>query len=96
MGERSTVIIGLPESGKTTFLAALWHLITSREIPTRLTFRDLRSGNITHLNEIATRWRAAKVQDRTETGGNHLVSMNLLDAKGLPITITFPDVAGEA
>jgi type IV secretory pathway ATPase VirB11/archaellum biosynthesis ATPase len=34
MNERSVVIIGLPESGKTTFLAALWHLITERDVET--------------------------------------------------------------
>ena len=36
MAERSIVIIGLPESGKTTFLAALWHLITERDVDTVL------------------------------------------------------------
>ncbi len=59
MAEGSVVIIGLPSSGKTTFLAALWHLITERDIETRLRFGDLRAGNATHLNVIAARWRDA-------------------------------------
>ena len=32
MSKRTIVIIGLPESGKTTYLAALWHLITARDV----------------------------------------------------------------
>ena len=95
MNERSVVIIGLPESGKTTFLAALWHLITARDVETVLRFHTLREGESSHLNAIAARWRDAKVQDRTAIGGNRLVSMNLQDADGTPIRVTFPDVDGE-
>ena len=50
----------------------------------------------THLIAIAARWRDAKVQDRTAVGGNRLVSMNLKDAKGAPLRVIFPDVAGES
>ncbi len=95
MSARSVVIIGLPESGKTTFLAALWHLITERDVDTLLRFHTLRAGNATHLNEIAARWRDAKVQDRTAVGGNRLVSMNLKDPSDTPVRVTFPDVPGE-
>ena len=96
MTERSVVIIGLPESGKTTFLGALWHLVTAREIETTLRFHNLRSGDVAHLNAIAARWREACVQERTGVGGNKLVSMNLLDPSGMAVRVTFPDVAGEA
>jgi hypothetical protein len=96
MNERSVVIIGLPESGKTTFLAALWHLITERDVETILRFHTLRTGEASHLNEIAARWRDAKVQDRTAVGGNRLVSMNLKNAAETPVRVTFPDIPGEA
>jgi hypothetical protein len=96
MHDRSVVIIGLPESGKTTFLGALWHLVTARDIETVLRFHNLRSGDVTHLNEIAARWRDARVQERTFLRGNKLVSMNLLDRANMPVRVTFPDVAGEA
>ena len=96
MSMRSVVIIGLPASGKTTFLAALWHLIVERDVNTLLRFDALKAGDVTHLNEIAARWRDAKVQDRTAVGGNRLVSMNLKDTNGTPVCVTFPDVPGEA
>ncbi|PZX01985.1 hypothetical protein DFS28_101335 [Pseudomonas sp. 478] len=96
MTDQSVVIIGLPASGKTTFLAALWHLITEREFPTSLRFNNLRSGDVTYLNEIATLWRDAKKQDRTAVGGSRIVSMNLMNAQQSPLRVTFPDLPGEA
>lgn len=96
MADRSTVIIGLPESGKTTFLAALWHVVVTRDVETALRFGDLRIGDISHLNAIAARWREAKVQDRTAVTGSRLVSMNLLDPSGSAVRVTFPDLPGEA
>ena len=96
MAERSVVIVGLPASGKTTYLAALWHLVTAREIETMLQFGGLRKGNFAHLNAIAARWRSAVVQERTAIAGSRLVSMNLLDVANQSVRVTFPDVAGEA
>lgn len=96
MVEQSIVVVGLPESGKTTFLAALWHLITQHEVDTVLSFDTLAGVKADHLNEIAARWRDARVQDRTALGGKRLVSMNLKDAEGLAVRVTFPDLPGEA
>lgn len=96
MADQSVVIIGLPSSGKTTFLAALWHLVTARDIPTALRFGGLGAGEASHLNAIARRWRDAKVQDRTAVAGNRLVSINLLDQTDNVVRATFPDVPGEA
>lgn len=96
MTERSIVIMGLPGSGKTTFLAALWHLVTARDIDSALRFSGLGRGDSAHLNAIAARWRDAKVQDRTAVGGNRLVKMNLTDPLGNTAGLTFPDTAGEA
>lgn len=96
MAERSVVIVGLPASGKTTYLAALWHLITGREVQTAFRFGGLRKGNWAHLNAIAARWRRAVVQERTSASGTRMVSMNLIDVEGHDLNLTFPDMPGEA
>ena len=95
MTHRAVVICGFQESGKTTFLAALWHLVTSREVDTTLRFGSLRNGDASHLNAIAARWRNAEVQDRTEVASNRLVSMNLLTGDGGLVRVSFPDLSGE-
>lgn len=96
MLQHSVVVIGLPGSGKTTFLAALWHLIAKREVPTKLRLDSLVRGNQKHLNEIADRWRNAQMQERTALGGNQFISIAVVDESGQRSTITFPDVQGEA
>lgn len=96
MSKHSVVAMGLPGSGKTTFLAALWHLVSEKEVPCKLTYVSLQTDNIEHLHEIAAQWRAAKKQERTAQGGDKLVSMILQAEGGNPQTVTFPDIAGEA
>jgi hypothetical protein len=93
--ERSIVVCGLPESGKTTFLAALWHLVTAGDVSTQLVFDSLRDGDQTYLNKIVHQWRDAKVQART-SGQPTLVSMNLRDQAGTRLRLTFPDLSGES
>ena len=95
MMEKTIVILGLPGSGKTTFLAALWHLVMARDLNTALSFESLRSGDVSHLNALADRWRMAKRQGRTPGGSDRLVSMSLLDTAGAPLRLTFPDLSGE-
>ena len=94
--DKSVVVLGLPGSGKTTFLAALWHIVTERDIETKLKFGGLQAGDGAHLNEIAKQWRSAVVQERTAISGNRLVSMNLVDERTNTFRMTFPDVPGEA
>ncbi|MEH6784418.1 MAG: hypothetical protein V7688_11085 [Alcanivorax jadensis] len=97
MNERSVVIIGLPESGKTTFLAALWHIVTSRELgETALQFGGLDIGDVSHLNDIARRWREAKIQDRTSVTGIRVVKMRLKAPDGRVVSTAFPDAPGES
>lgn len=96
ISDHSVVIIGLPESGKTTFLAALWHVVTSQELEeTSLQFGGLDIGDASHLNSIAKRWRAARIQDRTSVTGAREVRMNLKTSDGTIISTTFPDAPGE-
>ncbi len=95
MLESSIVVIGLPASGKTTYLAALWHSVTSQELETKLSFGRLTLGNQNHLNTIAARWREAIIQDRTAITGDKIVSMNLITESDQTVKITFPDLPGE-
>lgn len=92
----SVVVGGLPESGKTTFLAAFWHLVTERDIETVLQFHNLETGSQAYLNEIAAVWREARVQERTAVTGGEVVTMNLLASDGVsPLRLTVPDLPGE-
>ena len=96
MREQAVVVLGLPASGKTTYLAALWHLLQARKVESKLTAPRLRAGEAQHLNDIAKRWLAAKKQERTFHTKNRTVTMEMKTVAGDEFVLGFPDVAGEA
>ena len=95
MTAEDIVICGLPGSGKTTYLAALWHFLRSQEVKGRLGFGSLKDGDWSHLNALAKTWEQAKAQERTKYGATHLVSMNAIGVNSESVRITFPDLSGE-
>ena len=91
----SFVIMGLPASGKTTFLAALWHLIESEETDCRLTLDGYR-GDLAYLNKISEAWRTFQKVPRTSHVGDMNVTINLRNREtGVRGMAYFPDLAGE-
>lgn len=96
MTAHNIVVLGLPGSGKTTFLAALWHLLTANEVETKLSLVTLKAGESAHLNHIASLWRRAKVQERTLHAGDRTVTMSLRTETEPEFQLSFPDLAGES
>jgi hypothetical protein len=95
--EGSVVICGLPASGKTTFLAALWYVVFDKRDPNALLkFDSLIGLDHSHLNAIMRRWLLAKEQIHTEVASGKIVSMNLKDGDDRKIRMTFPDLSGES
>lgn len=94
-GEIHISIVGLPSSGKTTFLAALWHMVREAGSNTALSFDRLSQGNYEHLNALAKRWRSGTIQQRTQVSGARAVTMRLKDDNGLKVDVSFPDLPGE-
>ncbi len=93
--EPKQLLIGLPEAGKTTFLAALWHVLQQKEMPTAL-LREKLEGNKRHLNAIMNAWLNFKAVPRTRVGAETIVSMSLRDAAtGKATKLHFPDLSGE-
>ena len=88
-------IVGLPSSGKTTLLAALWHMVREPGSATALSFDGLSQGNYEHLNALAKQWRSGKIQQRTQVSGARNVTMRLKDAAGQKVEVSFPDLPGE-
>ncbi|WP_156818836.1 TRAFAC clade GTPase domain-containing protein [Sphingomonas sp. Mn802worker] len=88
-------IVGLPASGKTTYLAALWHMVREPGANTNLHFTSLKTSNYEHLNTLAKLWRSGKIQQRTQTSGLRTVIMTLGNAEGREVEISFPDIPGE-
>ncbi len=92
----SVLLIGLPSTGKTSFLAALWYSVQQNLSPTGLVLKKL-DGDSTYLNEIRAAWLAYKPVGRNPTDTETFVSMWLKerDSDG-EVHLTFPDVSGES
>jgi GTPase SAR1 family protein len=89
------LFIGLPGSGKTTFLAALWHVLEDRSSTTSLKLTRL-SGDRTYLNRIAEDWRACSQVQRTTLQTEETVVL-YLDGDGFgAFELSVPDLSGEA
>jgi len=96
MPSRNTLlVVGLPESGKTTFLAALWHVAESEEVPGALCLDHL-SEEIRHLNTIKNDWHLCQTAVRSILTTEHYPSLWLKDKMSDAVgEIVFPDLEGE-
>lgn len=89
-------IIGLPESGKTTFLAALWHIIDAGEVSTALKL-DTQIGDHKYLNAIVDNWYKCIKVPRTSGQDEKSLSINMHHpATNRRIVLEFPDLSGES
>ncbi|MCZ7484141.1 hypothetical protein [Rhizobium rhizogenes] len=89
-------ILGLPRSGKTTFLAALWHIIDAGEVDTKLILDQL-VGDHRYLNRIVEAWRRCEEVPRTPVAAETQVAIHVHEpANGRKIVLEFPDLSGES
>lgn len=94
--DRRLIMMGLPKAGKTTLLAALWHLVESKEIPNSSLRIDHLDGDRTYLDQIRKQWQDCVELDRTDSDTTQSVAMRLLPARGgVPFVLHIPDIAGE-
>ena len=90
------LIAGMPGSGKTTFIAALRHLLNASRIPTSLVF-DGFTDSEKHLNRLEEKWVACEEVDHTPAISNAWPILRLKDtATGNAASIAIPDISGEA
>ncbi|SEA61928.1 TRAFAC clade GTPase domain-containing protein [Acidovorax soli] len=96
MNRQDVVVLGLPSSGKTTYLAALRHLMTANEVDVELRLVHLRGEGTEHLHLLVDRWLRAKAQERTTEVKSRTVTMTLREKTGAEFELHFPDMAGES
>lgn len=89
------LLVGLKGSGKTSYLAALWHLIESGEIPTTLAVTELQPDR-EYLNRIRDSWLRFEEVGRTSLRSQEMVSLLMRDrVSGSAIDLRVPDLSGE-
>lgn len=88
------MLIGLPGSGKTTFLAALWHAVDpGTGVGLRATVYPEERA---YLNQLRRAWMTLEPVPRTSFTADHLPLMHLEDVEhGRLSDLVFPDLSGE-
>jgi hypothetical protein len=82
-------------SGKTSFLAALWHLIEAGEISASFVASQLQPDR-EYLNRIRDNWLKFQQVGRTSLRSQETVSLQLRDTqKDSAVDLTLPDLSGE-
>lgn len=96
MIDSNTLLIGFPETGKSTYLAALYHYIMSSD-PGRSLVQAKPSPDAEYLNKIHNKWLSFEIPGRTlqESKSNRNVTLYLKNPSGKQFTLNIPDIEGE-
>lgn len=90
------LLIGLPNTGKTSFLAALWYMVSQSRVDCSLTLDHLR-GDTHYLNQIRDAWLEHRPVPRNKADSENIASMWLKDRQTDHVaSLSFPDLSGEA
>jgi len=90
----SIVVLGLPEAGKSSFIAALSHVLQFQEVETLLSLEKLADED-KYLHELRADWQSCKPFERTTGGPVHPITLHLKDKDAFKGEFFFPDIAGE-
>ena len=94
MSDNERVLVcGLPGSGKTTYIGALWHSISSNEVETSLVYDGLPDDR-EYLNMLSTKWLQCEEMEHTRIEENKQPEMKFRIEEDR-LSITFPDHSGE-
>lgn len=92
---RRQLIVGMPASGKSTFIAALRHLLIADEVATELELTTL-SDDESHVNALEADWLACREVQRTKTATEGWVEFRVRNrATGAEAVLSVPDLRGE-
>src|ERR1035438_9438833 len=90
------LLMGLPNTGKTSFLAALWYLVQHPQVACKFRLEKLEGDN-KYLNQISQAWVEYTPVPHTRIDSETLVSMLLKnETTGQKLTLFFPDLSGES
>lgn len=96
MSDQEIMVLGFQASGKTTFAAALWHLVDSREINDTALVKGRHNGDFQYLEKIAAAWAAGWAVERTRSQEWLPIAINLRClVPETDVRLSFVDIAGE-
>ncbi|WP_158799417.1 hypothetical protein [Pedobacter sp. L105] len=91
----SCMFIGLPNSGKSSFIGALWHVVESGEIDSLYSI-TVQPDDREYLNSLRSSFLDCKSVERTKTESVKKIELEIKDnTNGQVMNFVFPDLSGE-
>ena len=95
MTARRILVAGIPSSGKSTFIAAMRHVLVSDETETALAMSRLADDE-RHLNALQDQWLALETFERTRESSEAWTTIHVRTrATGEEAELIIPDLRGE-
>jgi hypothetical protein len=93
--QNNCILLGLPQSGKTTFLAALWHVVESGEVLGSLKVSSQPEDRL-YLNGLRNSWLKCEPLERTKAESMKEIAFSAINSSGEELgSLIVPDVSGE-
>ena len=93
MSNNCILLCGLPNSGKTTFIAALWYLLYNGEVDTSIAYSSLPEKR-DYLCGLSDKWSSLHKISHTPTGEIQDISIPLT-VNSVETVLNIPDMSGE-
>lgn len=95
--KRNCFIMGYPSTGKTTFLTALWYVVSNGNIIDNSPIKLNNMGESSYLSSLLTSWIKAEPLIRTSLENeNRNISIDLINKLNNTIcSLNLPDLSGE-
>jgi hypothetical protein len=87
-------LVGLPATGKTTYIAALWAYLRSGAPEAKYRV-PVVPKDTAYLNAIATAWATGSDMPRSSPGATDTVEFTIEIEDSDPVTVVLPDLPGE-
>ncbi len=89
------MVVGMPSSGKSTYIAALRHVLLSDETPSALMLTR-PADDERHLNRLQDRWLASETFERTRQASEAWVTFHVrVRSSDVEAELVVPDLRGE-
>lgn len=96
MSKKCILLVGLPEAGKSSFIAALYHILQDRTSLDALKLQRLFGLNAGHLQKLERKWLSGEHLERTRIPDEIKAALSLLNPlTSEEIELHIPDMSGE-
>jgi GTPase SAR1 family protein len=96
MSDKTILFSGLPNSGKTTFIAALWYYLFYSTGKAEYSFDTLENSEQEYLNAISLKWASCEDVIRTNPTKLEDISIRIRNnSSGEKMMLNVPDINGE-